>query len=176
MDGQVELKEVMTDGVIAIEQDSSIVDAARKLREEDIRGLVVVDEGDAVGVLVSRDIVYKVVASKRDPEETPVKEVMSTDLIVAEEDELLNDVAMAMAKNDISRVPVVRGDMLVGIVTQSDILRAWPGFAEIMEEEVEMDAPATPRTESKSGTCENCENYSEDLQEVNGLLLCPECR
>ncbi|MFB6204245.1 MAG: cyclic nucleotide-binding/CBS domain-containing protein [Candidatus Nanohaloarchaea archaeon] len=176
MDEQVELKEIMTDGVIAVDQDASIVEAARKLREEDIRGLVVVDEGDAVGVLVARDIVYNVVASNRDPAETQVKDVMSTDLIVAEEDELLNDVAMAMAKNEISRVPVVRGDMLVGIVTQSDILRAWPGFAEIMEEEVEMEASAAPRKESKSGTCENCENYSEDLQEVDGLLLCPECR
>lgn len=176
MKEEVEINEVMTEGVIAIEQDSSIVEASRKLKEEGIRGLVVVDNGEAVGVIVCRDITYEVVAPQKDPADTTVGEVMSTDLIVAEEDEYLDDVAMAMAKNNISRVPVVRGEMLVGILTQSDILRAWPGFAEIMGEEIEMNEEAIPNPESKSGECESCENYSEELIETNGMLLCPECR
>ncbi|MFB6241285.1 MAG: cyclic nucleotide-binding/CBS domain-containing protein [Candidatus Nanosalina sp.] len=176
MDEQVELKEVMTEGVIAIEKEKNVVEASRLLRDENIRGLVVVDDEDAVGVLVCRDIVYQVVAEGRDPAKTRVSEVMSTDLIVAEEDEYLDDVAMAMNQNDVSRVPVVRGDMLVGIVTQSDILRAWPGFAEIMSEDVEMEASAAPRERTQSGVCEECENYSENLVETNGRLLCEECR
>ncbi len=176
MEDKVEIQEVMTDGVIAIEKDEDIVEAAELLEEEYIRGLVVVDGGDAVGIIVCRDIVYQVVSKGLNPEEVAVEDVMSTDLIVAEADEYLDEVAMAMAKNNISRVPVVDGEMLVGIVTQSDILRAWPGFAEIMEEEIEMDAEATPRESSQSGNCEECENYSEDLRNIGGLLLCEECR
>ncbi|MFT4869173.1 MAG: putative transcriptional regulator [Colwellia polaris] len=176
MKEEVEINEVMTEGVIAIEQDSSVVEASKKLREEGIRGLVVVDDGEAVGVVVCRDITYEVVATQRDPSETKVEDIMSTDLIVAEEDEYLDDVAMAMAKNNISRVPVVRGEMLVGILTQSDILRAWPGFAEIMGEEIEMNEEAIPNVETQSGECESCENYSEELIETNGMFLCPECR
>lgn len=166
----------MTDGVIAVEQQKSVVEAAQLLKEEEIRGLVVVDDGEAVGVIVCRDIVYEVVSNGEDPRETTVEDVMSTDLIVAEEDEVLDDVAMAMARNNVSRVPVVRNDMLVGILTQSDIIRAWPGFAEIIGEGEEMDRPATPNVETQSGTCESCENYSENLQESEGMLLCPECR
>lgn len=176
MNGDVKIKEVMTDGVIAVEQEKSIVEAAGLLREEGIRGLVVVDNGEAVGIIVCRDIVYEVVSQGMDPRETKVEEVMSTDLIVAEEEELLDDVAMAMVKNNVSRVPVVKSDMLVGILTQSDILRAWPGFAEVMEEQQELDAPASPRNESVSGTCEECENYSEDLIQEDGMLLCENCR
>lgn len=166
----------MTDGVIAIEQDKSIVEAANMLEEENIRGLVVVDNGEAVGVIVCRDIAYEVVAKGMVPQETSVEDVMSTDLIVAEEDEILDEVAMAMIRNSVSRIPVVRNDMLVGILTQSDIIRAWPGFAEIMGEEEEMDAAAAPRPEETSGNCESCENYSEELREINGMLLCSECR
>lgn len=136
MSRQVEVREVMTEGVIAIEQDKTVQEAAKLLKQEGIRGLVVVDQGEALGVVVCRDIAYKVVG-KIDPEDTKVSEIMSTDLIVAEEDEVLDDVAMAMIKNNISRVPVVRNDMLVGILTQSDIIRAWPGFAEVISEEVE---------------------------------------
>ncbi len=176
MNGDVGIKEVMTDGVIAVEKDKSVKEAAQLLKEENIRGLVVVDGGEAVGIVVCRDIAYELVAESRHPQEVKVRDIMSTDLIVAEEGELLNDVAMAMLRNDISRVPVVREDMLVGIVTQSDILRAWPGFAEILEEQEELDAPADPREETRSGVCEDCENYSEDLKEVDGLLVCPECR
>lgn len=176
MNNDVEIREVMTDGVIAVEKDKNVVQASKMLEEEEIRGTVVVDGGEAVGVLVCRDIVYQVVAEGLDPKETKVSDVMSTDLIVAESSELLNEVAMAMAKNDISRVPVVEGDMLIGIVTQSDILRAWPGFAEIMDEEIELNAESIPREESESGACEDCENYSEDLRPSNGLMLCPECR
>jgi len=176
MTNNVEISEVMTEGVIAIEKDKNIVDAAQLLEEEGIRGLIVVDNGEAVGVIVCRDITYEVVATGQEPSEVNVEEVMSGDLIVAEEDEYLSEVAMAMVRNNVSRVPVVRGDMLVGILTQSDILRAWPGFAEVIGEEREMDEPATPSPDSQEGYCESCENYSEDLEEVGSMLVCPECR
>lgn len=176
MNKNVEVKEIMTDGVIAVEQEKTVKEAAQLLEEEHIRGLVVVDEEDAVGVVVCRDIVYQVVAENREPEEVKVKEIMSTDLIVAEETEYLDDVAMAMARNDISRVPIVRDEMLVGILTQTDILRAWPGYAEIMGEQIDQEGEEVPREQSTDGMCESCENYSEDLVETNGALLCPECR
>ncbi len=176
MSREVEIKEVMTDGVIAIETDKTVVQAAKLLRDEGIRGLVAVENGEAIGVIVCRDIVYEVVAKGMNPQETKVEDIMSTDLIVAEEDEVLDEVAMAMVRNNVSRIPVVRQDMLVGILTQSDIVRAWPGFAEIIGEEEEMDAEATPRQTNKEGTCESCENYSESLVDADGLLLCPECR
>jgi CBS domain-containing protein len=176
MSNKVEISEVMTEGVIAVEKDKNVVDAAQLLEEEGIRGLVVVEGGEAVGVVVCRDIVYQVVAEGREPSDVLVEDIMSSDLIVAEEDEYLNDVAMAMVRNSISRVPVVRGDMLVGIMTQSDILRAWPGFAEILEEQREMDEPATPRPGTSDGYCENCENYSDELQNIDDMMLCPECR
>ncbi|MFB6208866.1 MAG: cyclic nucleotide-binding/CBS domain-containing protein [Candidatus Nanohaloarchaea archaeon] len=176
MKEEVPVSEVMTDGVIAIEKDKSIVEAANLLSEEEIRGLVVVDNGEAVGVIVCRDIVYEVVANGENPSGKTVEDVMSTDLIVAEENEVLDDIAMAMVKNNISRVPVVRDDMLVGILTQSDIIRAWPGFAEIIGEERELDAEAAPRQRSSTGVCEECGNYSEDLREDGGSLVCSECR
>ncbi len=176
MKENVEVSEVMTEGVIAVEEHRSIQEAATLLEEEGIRGLVVVDDGEVVGIIVCRDIVYQLTSRGRDPTDVKVSEVMSEDLIVAEEEELLDDVAMAMIENDVSRIPVVRDDMLVGIVTQSDIIRAWPGFAEVIGEEQEMDEPATPRKKSSEGECEECGNYSEDLQYVAGELLCPECR
>lgn len=176
MQNDVAVEEVMTEGVIAVERDETVQKAAQQLEKEDIRGLVVVEDQEAVGVVVCRDITYDIVVDNRNPAEIKVEEIMSSDLIVADEGEILSDVAMAMVRNGVSRLPVVRGDMLVGILTQSDILRAWPGFAEIIGEEREMEEPATQPIEQQDGYCEECENYSENLIERNGMLLCPECR
>ena len=162
MEDKVEIHEVMTDGVIAVSRDETIAEAAKLLEDEWIRGLVVVDNGEAVGVIVCRDIVYQVVAEGLNPEEVAVEDIMSTDLIVAEHDEYLDDVAMAMAQNNISRVPVVDGDMLIGIVTQSDILRAWPGFAEIMEEEIARETTPQPQEEVDD---DMPEGYDADIED-----------
>jgi CBS domain-containing protein len=173
---KVPIEKVMTEGVIAIDADATVLEASQKLEREGIRGLIVTENNDAVGVIVCRDIVYKLVADGKNPENTTIADVMSGDLIVADDDELLEEVAMAMVRNSISRVPVVRDDMLVGILTQSDIVRAWPGFAELVEEEREMDAEAAPREVTRSGVCEECDNYSEELLSAGGRLLCSECR
>jgi CBS domain-containing protein len=81
-----------------------------------------------------------------------------------------------MLRNNVSRIPVVDGDTLVGIVTQSDILRAWPGYAEIVDEREEMDMKASPIPESSEGICESCGNYTTDLQDAEGMLMCENCR
>lgn len=162
MNEKVEINEVMTDGVIAIEKQKTVSEASRLLKEENIRGLVAVEDGEAVGIVVCRDIVYQVVSNGVNPEEQTVEDIMSTDLIVAEVDEYLDDVAMAMAQNDISRVPVVDGEMLIGIVTQSDILRAWPGFAQIMEEEVARETTPRPVQEVDDTTPEGFDENIDD--------------
>jgi hypothetical protein len=49
-------------------------------------------------------------------------------------------------------------------------------MAEIMSEDIEMEAEATPRQRSQSGVCDECDNYSENIVEAEGRLLCEECR
>jgi CBS domain-containing protein len=170
------ISDVMSEGVIAVDRHETAKEAAKVLQDEGIRGVVVVEDGDAVGILVCRDVVYQVVRTGGDPSEVTVEDIMSTELIVAEEDETIEDVSMAMLRNNVSRIPVVDGDTLVGIVTQSDILRAWPGYAEIVDEREEMDMKASPIPESSEGICESCGNYTTDLQDVEGMLMCENCR
>lgn len=170
--------DVMSDGVIAIDHGDSVSDAATKMREEDIRSLVVVDGDEAVGILVGRDIVYKAVAEGRDASDIPVGEIMTDNLVTATESDNIEDIARAMVRNDISRVPILRDDTLVGMVTQSNLVRAWPSYLDLLEEEshVYPDETALAEADPQEGVCDSCENFSENLLEVDGELLCPECR
>lgn len=171
--------DVMTDGVIAIEHDASVVEAAQKMREENIRSLVVVDDGEAVGIVVGRDILYSIVAEGRDADGIAVGEVMTDNLVTASESDSIEEIARAMVRNDISRVPVLRDDTLVGMVTQSNLVRAWPSYLDLLEEETHLMAGendgAIEEPETRSGICDSCGNYSEELVDVDGELLCPEC-
>lgn len=170
--------DVMTDGVVAIEKGSSVEDAAYRMKKEGIRSLVVVEDGEAVGIVVGRDVLYKVAAEGRDPDNVPVDEVMTSDLITASETDNIETIARAMIRNDISRIPIMRGDNLVGMVAQSDLMRTWPSYIDLLQEESHAFSSDTENGahELSEGVCDACENFSEDLEMVDGEMLCPQCR
>lgn len=170
--------DVMTEGVIAIEKDATVQEAAALMQDEDIRSLVVLDEDEAVGIVVGRDIVYEVTRNGHDVTSTTVEDIMSRDLVTAVEHDSVSDIARAMMEHDISRVPVLAGDQVVGIVTQSNIIRAWPAYIDLMREENEMFPVDTNRSvvETLEGECDQCENYSDEIIVVDGAFLCPVCR
>jgi len=129
-----EAKDIMTEGVYAIESDETVTAAAEEMKEQGTRSLVVTEGDEVVGIVVARDVVYTVVAEHEDPGTAMVSQVMTPDLITADPHDDVAEIARAMLENDISRIPILRGETLVGIVTHTDILRAWPGYVELLEE------------------------------------------
>jgi len=101
--------------------------AARRMREQHVGALVVVDETDgqrrAVGMLTDRDIVTAAVAQGIDPAKLNVGDVMSARLISAREDDSLIEVLRSMRSHGLRRMPVLdTQDQLVGLVTRDDLI------------------------------------------------------
>jgi CBS domain-containing protein len=118
------IREVMSSNPSAIEADSSVADAAKLMRDEDV-GLAPVVEGDRlVGTLTDRDITVRVVAEGKDPQSTTVREVASTDLVTVDPEQDLDEAVRLMAQHQVRRLPVVEEDgRLVGVVAQADVAR-----------------------------------------------------
>lgn len=135
-----EAKDVMTEGVVSIGKEASVKEAAEIMREEDIRSLVVVEGDEAVGIIAGKDLLYGVVAENKNPSEVRVEEIMTSQLITAGEHDDVSDLARAMIKHNISRIPILRGETLVGIVTQTNIMEAWPGYMDLLEERASRSA------------------------------------
>lgn len=115
--------EVMTPSPSACQPQHTAIEAAELMRREDC-GLVPVisDSGKLIGVLTDRDIVVKIVAEGRDPRNTTVSEVMSTELVTCLPQETIETVMEQMATRQVRRIPIVERDgSLVGIVAQADI-------------------------------------------------------
>jgi len=137
------VKDVMTERVITIAPSASLKDAARLMLEHGISGLPVVEEGRVVGVLSDRDFLVK----EQGPREssrwlswliTPatmtdeaklqarsVRGAMTVPAITVWKSAPLAFAAERMLEADVSRLPVLFGDELVGIVTRTDLVRAF---------------------------------------------------
>jgi CBS domain-containing protein len=114
----------MTSNPRTIDAGESVVQAAKLMRDEDV-GLAPVVEGDRlVGTLTDRDIAVRVVAEGRNPEQTRVRDVASTDLVTVDPQQDLDEALRLMAAHQVRRVPVVEEDnRLVGVIAQADVAR-----------------------------------------------------
>jgi len=117
------ISEVMTDRPRAVEQETSVREAARLMETDDVGSLPVVQDGvRLIGVVTDRDIVVRVIAAGRDPEQTTVGEIASRDLVTLTPDHDLDDALTLMAREQVRRLPiVVREQELVGVISQADV-------------------------------------------------------
>ena len=115
-----QLKDVMTRKVHVIESDTTIGEAAKKMRDGDF-GMLPVGENDRmIGAISDRDIAIRAVAEGKGPN-TKVREVMSTGIAWAYEDDSVEKAAKIMSERQVRRLPVVSHDKrLVGIVALGD--------------------------------------------------------
>jgi CBS domain-containing protein len=117
------VRDTMTENPRSIEASSSVVEAARLMREEHIGSLPITEDEQLVGMITDRDITTRVVAEAADPTMTSVGDVYSRDLISVEPDKDLAEALQLMARHQVRRLPVVENGRLVGIVAQADIAR-----------------------------------------------------
>jgi CBS-domain-containing membrane protein len=109
-------RDIMTPHVITIGPEKSIQDAARLLADYRISGAPVVDRaGRMVGLVTEADLIGKDGAT--------VAEIMTTRVLTADEDTPVERIAQMLTSNHFKRLPVIRGDQLVGVVSRADIVR-----------------------------------------------------
>jgi CBS domain-containing protein len=119
----MKISEVMTTDVQTIRPDQSAQDAARFMLQSDA-GSIPVTEGDRlIGMITDRDIAVRGVAKGYGPE-TPVRELMTDDIICVREDDDVEDVASKMSEAQVRRFPVIdEQERLCGIVSLGDLSR-----------------------------------------------------
>ena len=115
------VRDSMTADPSSIGASASVVEAARRMREEHIGSLPATDDEKLVGMITDRDITTRVVAEAADPNRMSVGDVYSRDLISVESDKDLEEALQLMARHQVRRLPVVENGGLVGIVAQADI-------------------------------------------------------
>jgi CBS domain-containing protein len=101
---------------------TTVLAVARRMAEEDVGYVVVVDGARPVGIFTDRDLVLRVVAEGKDPATTSLSDVMSAPLHVLPEGADRHEAAARLRERQVRRLPLVDGDgRLVGLVTVEDL-------------------------------------------------------
>jgi len=120
----MKVSDLMTRDVELASPDDTIQQAAKSMTRIDAGILPVAENDRLVGMITDRDICVRAVAEGIDPTETPVRDVMSTEVRYCYEDDDVDDVADNMAQLQVRRLPVVtREKRLCGIISLCDIAR-----------------------------------------------------
>jgi CBS-domain-containing membrane protein len=120
-------KDVMSDGVLTVGPDQSMLEAAKLLVNCRVSAMPVVDAaGSMIGIVSEADLMGDAedyVAASGDRPARKVSDVMSRDVVTAAEDTPLAELAALMKAHTIKRIPILRNGSVVGVVSRVDILR-----------------------------------------------------
>jgi CBS domain-containing protein len=115
------VQDVMTRDPITLPPSTSLVDAAKTMRDMGI-GVVVVADGDGlIGIVTDRDIVVRGLADDCDPHTTTLMDISSRELTTVSPDEPIETAVRLIREHAIRRLPVVSRGRVVGIVTLGDL-------------------------------------------------------
>jgi CBS domain-containing protein len=118
----VEIRDVMTEGVVTAAPDSSVRTVAELMRERNVGSVVLVDEGgNPVGFITDRDLAVSVLADGRDTEEAAIGHA-SAPVVTGSLAMDVTQAAELMTSHGIRRLPVLDDDRLTGIVTLDDLV------------------------------------------------------
>lgn len=177
MGNEIIVKEAMKTNLALVIPTISVLEAAKIMKKRKIGNVLVVKGKLLIGILTESDIIKKVVAEGKKPEDVKVEEVMSTPVIVIDPYANLEEAMRTMGKCNVRRLPVIEDDKLIGIITQKDISRISPILHEISREwyDITVRDETFYKKQVFSGKCEDCGTLSPNLKNVEGRLLCDDC-
>ncbi len=118
----LKVADLMARNPVTCRPDTTVQEAAARMREKHISSLAVTDNGTLVGILTTRDLTARVLAEGL-PASTPVSDVMTADPLTLSPDSLGSDILHTMLERRIGHLPVVQDGVIKGIITQTDLTR-----------------------------------------------------
>lgn len=127
-------KSLLVRGVVTVTKDTPISKAALLMTQENVSSLLITDpdkpiendpeddDGQAVGIITDRDFITRVVGQKLDFQ-TPISEVMTTDMVSLDENAYVYEVMLAMLRFNVHHLPILKKKKPIGVVTLADIVR-----------------------------------------------------
>ena len=179
METRLAVRDVMTRTVVTATPEMTAAQAGKKMVEKRVGSIIIVKDDKPVGIVTESDMVAKVIFKNVKPSSIKLEQLMSKPLITTKSSDDVHDAVLMMVQKKIRRLPVLDGDELVGIITDADVIQVSSEVNQILDNLIEMNRESVlDRREVviTQGECEECEEYSDDLQQEGGRLKCPRCR
>ena len=176
MTTRVLVRDIMNSPVISASTEASIKDIARKMKEEKVGSIVIMDKEKTLGIVTDWDIVSNAVVKDVKPSMLKASDIMQQ-LHTIEGEEGVTEAARILRKHNIKRLGVVYKNRLVGIISASDVIAVTPDLVDVISEKSALIRGETGRSMGNvSGYCDECGEWSDLLQYEEGTFTCEECR
>ena len=119
----MEIEDIMVQKVVTIDPSATVKEAARLMNRHLIGCLIVVGQGQVMGIMTERDLLKKVVELGKNPEKTKVHDIMSKRLVVGSPRMEVPDAVRLMLQKKIKKLTIVTEGKIIGLVTLTDIAR-----------------------------------------------------
>ena len=129
-----QLLEAKAPEVYSIGPDAPVIDAIRLMSEKRIGAVLVMEHGRVVGILSERDYARKIVLKGRSSADTPVRAIMTSDVISVGLGDTADHCMQLVTDQRIRHLPVLQGDQVMGVVSIGDLVKAV-----IEDQQVEID-------------------------------------
>lgn len=117
------VRHAMTESPQTIKPSLTAQDAAGLMKSEDVGALPVVEGDELLGIVTDRDLVVRVLAERKDPADVTVGDICTKTPVTVTPDMKLSDARELMEQKRVRRLPVVKGNEVVGILSLGDV--AW---------------------------------------------------
>ena len=104
--------------------DDSVLEAVRMMAEKGVGALLVMNEARLVGIISERDYARKVILEGRSSEKTPVKDIMTAEVVVARPEQTVEECMQIMTENRIRHLPVMHVEKTIGVLSIGDLVKA----------------------------------------------------
>ena len=129
---EYKVKEFISKDVVSVTPETSVRKAAEVMAAEHVSSAVVCENKRLVGIITEKDLARKIVAKGVDADKALAKDIMTSELVTIEPEKSLYDAMLKLNKKKVTHLPVVKNNVLVGIISSMDILKVQPSYMEIL--------------------------------------------
>jgi len=115
------VKDIMSTDIVSLNSEDSIERAAQMMKQFDVGSIPVCNQEKLIGVVTDRDITLRSVAAGSDSTHQKINDVMTSNPVTGSPDMDVHDAARIMSEQQIRRLPIIKNNNLVGIVSLGDI-------------------------------------------------------
>ncbi len=175
---EILVREVMSKEIFDIELTATVLEVAKMMADNDTGSIIITKEGASVGIITEYDVITKTVVRNVLPADMKAMDIMSYPIITTKPITNIIEAAEIMVRSNIRRLVVMENDTISGMVTDRDIIAIAPGLNTILEGLIELhhEENFSGEQELERGICQRCGIFVDSLSDVNGLMLCDDCK
>lgn len=110
--------------VWSVSPDATVYDALQLMAARNVGAVLVLDDGELAGILSERDYARQVILKGKASRDTPVRDIMTTSVVSVSPDRTIDDCMALMTERRIRHLPVLRSDVLLGVLSIGDVVKA----------------------------------------------------